>query len=91
MDYWIVKDNRNGKIIANCGNINDAIMLVGFDPDHRTYHRHKLICDQIITINAIAEKQLNQQVVDNNTYTPKLDYQKNKLPEGEGIPINISL
>ena len=91
IDQWIVKNNKNGKTIAHCGNINDAIMLVQFDPDNRSYHRYRLIEDQVITVNAIVDKQLNQQVVDDNNHTPKLDYHKNKLPEGQGIPINISL
>lgn len=91
MDYWIVKDNRNGKIISHCGSINDAIMMVGFDPDYRSFYKNKLIGDQVITVNATSDKQLNGKVSDEEISQPKLDYFKNKLPEGEGIPINISL
>ena len=36
-DYWVVTDKTTGKVIAHCGEENDALMLVGFDKDKRTY------------------------------------------------------
>jgi hypothetical protein len=34
-EYWIVTDNRTGRVLAHCGDINDAMMLVAFDSHYR--------------------------------------------------------
>jgi hypothetical protein len=57
-EYWIVTDNKTGKIIANCGDINDAIMMVNFDPHNRSYSRHRFLMDQVIDITSTSQKQL---------------------------------
>lgn len=61
-EYWIVKNNRTGKIIAHCGDINDAIMMVNLDPHNRSYSRHRFILDQVIDITSSVDKQLPGQV-----------------------------
>jgi len=78
-EYWIVTDNRTGRVISHCGDINDAIMMVGFDPNHRTYSRHHYIMDQVIDITSTTDKQLPGQIglplgkIDSlNSYTEKL-------------------
>jgi len=60
-EYWIVK-NKTGRVIAHCGDINDAIMMVGFDPNHRSYSRHRFIMDQVIDITSTTDKQLPGQI-----------------------------
>ena len=57
-EYWIVTENRSGKVIAHCGDINDAIMMVGLDPNHRSYSRHRFIMDQVIDITSTSQKKL---------------------------------
>jgi len=57
-EYWIVTDNKTGRVIAHCGDINDAIMMVGFDPNNRSYSRHRFIMDQVIDIKSTSQKQL---------------------------------
>jgi hypothetical protein len=61
-EYWIVTNNKTGKIIAHCGDINDAIMMVTFDPNHRSYSRHRFIMDQVIDITSTTDKQLPGQI-----------------------------
>jgi hypothetical protein len=61
-EYWIVTNNKTGKIIAHCGDINDAIMMVTFDPNHRSYRRHRFIMDQVIDITSTTDKQLPGQI-----------------------------
>jgi hypothetical protein len=61
-EYWIVTDNRTGKIIAHCGNINDAIMLVALDSHYRSYSRHRVLVDQVIDVSFTTDKQLPGQI-----------------------------
>jgi hypothetical protein len=60
-EYWIVTDRKTGRIIANCGDINDAIMMVEFEPNNRSYSRHRFIMDQVIDITSTTDKQLPGQ------------------------------
>jgi hypothetical protein len=60
-EYWIVTENKSGRVIAHCGDINDAIMMVGLDPNNRSYSRHRFILDQIIDVTSTTDKQLPGQ------------------------------
>ena len=57
-EYWIVTENKTGRVISHCGDINDAIMMVSFDPQNRSYNRHRFIMDQVIDITSTSQKQL---------------------------------
>lgn len=81
-EYWVVKDNRNGRVICHCADINDAIMMVNFDPDHRTYTRHRFIMDQVIDITSTTDKQLPGQIG-----LPAA--QDLYIKEGEGQPVIV--
>lgn len=61
-EYWLIKDNRTGKIIANTGDINDALLMVSFDPDNRSYCRQRLLLDQVIDITSTCDKKLPGQI-----------------------------
>jgi hypothetical protein len=61
-DYWIVIENKTGRVIAHCGDEIDAMMLVGFDKDKRSYRKQKFIMDQVITVASTTDKQLPGQV-----------------------------
>lgn len=88
-EYWIVKDNKSGKIIANCGDINDAIMMVSFDPHYRTYSRHRFIVDQVIDITSTTDKQLPGQLGLPVGKVERLNSYREKLPEGQQKPVVI--
>lgn len=88
-EYWIVKNNKTGRVICHCADINDAIMMVSFDPDYRSYSRERIILDQVITVQASFENQLKGEVVENYNTTPKLDFHKVRLPEGQGQPVIV--
>ena len=60
-DYWVVTDTKTGRIICNCGNISDAIMMVSMDSDHRSYSQRRFILDQVIDITSTTDKQLTGQ------------------------------
>jgi len=88
-EYWIVKDNKNGRIIAHCGDINDAIMMVSFDPHHRSYSRHRFIVDQIIDITSTTDRQLPGQIGLPIGKVQQINPYREKLPEGQGNPVKV--
>lgn len=60
--YWIVTENRTGRVICHCGDMNDAIMMVSLDSDNRSYSQKKFILDQIVDITSTTDKQLTGQL-----------------------------
>ena len=88
-EYWIVINNKTGKIIAHCGDINDAIMMVEFDPHNRSYSRHRFIMDQVIDITLTTDKQLSGQIGLPSGKVEQLNPHIEKLPEGQGQPIIV--
>jgi DNA-binding beta-propeller fold protein YncE len=89
-DYWVVTNTRTGKVIAHCGEEIDAIMLVAFDKDKRSYRKQKFIMDQVITVTSTTDKELPGQVgLPPGTYKleEKIIY---KIEEGTSIPVTIN-
>jgi hypothetical protein len=88
-EYWIVTENRTGRVIAHCGDINDAIMMVSFDPHYRSYSRHRFIMDQVIDITSTTDKQLPGQQGLPAGQIQVLNSYKEKLPQGVGKPVIV--
>lgn len=88
-EYWIVKNNRTGKVICHCSDINDAIMMVGFDPYNRTYSRHRFLIDQVIDISSTCDKQLLGQIGLPFGKVESLNSYKEKLPDRMEQPFVI--
>lgn len=91
-EYWIVTENRTGKIIAHCGDINDALMMVSFNPHNRSYSRHRFIMDQVIDITSTTDKQLPGQVglpSAKEQLSPIELQQQVWLPEGQQEPVIV--
>ena len=90
-DYWVVVNKITGKVIAHCGDETDALMLVSFDKDKRTYRKQKFIMDQVITVTSTQDKQLPGQQglpAAKEELSPADLQQQVWLPEGQGIPFN---
>jgi len=90
-EYWTVTNNRTGRIIAHCGNINDAMMMVNLDPHNRSYSRQRFLLDQVITVTSTTDKQLpgQQGLPAAKEELPPVELQQQVwLPEGQGIPVN---
>jgi len=97
-DYFSVIDKRTGRKIADCAEEADALMMVSFDPQNRTITRNKFMMGPVvdiempkalptneITINTEPYKQHQEEwIVDKINQLPQI-----KLPEGQGIPVNI--
>jgi hypothetical protein len=88
-EYWIVKDRTTGKVIAHCGDINDAMMLVSFNPNNRTYSRHRVLMDQVIDVISTTDKQLPGQIGLPSGKVNSLQSHKIRLPENQQEPVRI--
>ena len=88
-DYWVVTESSTGRVIAHCGEENDAIMMVSFNPHKRTYRKQKFIQDQVIDVTSTTDKQLpGQQGLPAAKYPLPTLQQEIYLPQGTQIPIN---
>ena len=88
-EYWIVTEKSTGKVIAHCGDLNDAIMMVSFDPHNRIYGKQKLIMDQVIDVNSTTDKQLPGQIGLPSAQEFVLADEKVKLTEGTSKPVIV--
>ena len=88
-DYWIVTNSRTGRVICQCANINDAIMMVNFDPHYRSYSRCRLLLDQIVDVTSTTDKQLPGQIGLPAGKVNQLNSHKIKLPEGQQEPFRF--
>jgi hypothetical protein len=87
-DYWVVTDKTTGRVIAHCGEESDAQMLFKFEPDRRTYRKHRFIVDQVITITSTTDKQLPGQLGLPQGVDQITDKDFKSLPESEGQPLD---
>lgn len=88
-DYWVVIDTKTGKTIANCGEEKDAMMMVSFNQNNRTYIRKQFLLDQVIDVSSTVDKQLPGQLG-----LPEVKEQLNaseyySLPQNESNPVII--
>ncbi len=81
-EYWVVMNNKTGKVICHCSDVNDAIMMVSFEPDKRSYRRQRFVLDQVVDITSTTDKQLPGQIG-----LPAA--QDLYLSEGQGEPIIV--
>jgi hypothetical protein len=88
-EYWIVRDNRTGRVIAHCGDINDAMMLVALDSYYRSYSRHRVLMDHVINVTSTTDKQLPGQLGLPAGKLNTLEPHNIRLPEGQQQPVNV--
>jgi len=87
-DYWVVVDKTTGRVISHCGEEIDAMMMVKFDIDKRTYRKQKFIVDQVITVTSTTDKQLPGQQGLPAAKEELPPVEQLCIPEGQGIPVN---
>lgn len=86
-EYWTVIENKTGKVICNCGDLNDAMMMVSFDSNNRSYKRNRLLMDEVIDVSLITHKQLSGQLGLPVGKIKQLSPYRKKLPEGQQEPV----
>lgn len=88
-EYWIVTEKSTGRVIAHCGDVNDAMMMVSFAPHNRIYGKQKLIMDQVIDVNSTTDKQLPGQIGLPSVQEFVLADEKIKLKESEWTTVDL--
>ncbi len=97
-DYFTVRERRTHKKICDCGNLEDAKMVMSLDTPNREVVKNKLLMSPVIDIeipkalptNSITidtkgyQEHQNQWMVDKINQLPQI-----KLPEGQGKPVII--
>ena len=94
-DYFSVLDKKTGRKLLDCGDETDALAMVAFDPQNRTYTRNKFLMGPVVDIHIPKALPTNEIVVNMDggvggswdvrepEKLPQI-----KLPEGQGIPVN---
>ena len=96
-EYFSVIETKTGKKIVDCGEENDALMMVSFDPNNRTITRNKFLMGPVVDIEIPKALPTTDIVTVHNASSEKFDeYIGNllnpnqiKLPESQAIPLNI--
>ena len=95
-EYFSVLDKKTGRKLLDCGEEFDALAMVSFDPQNRTYTRNKILMSPVIDVE--IPKALPTNAIDT---TPYKEHQDNwmieklnelpqiKLPEGQGKPVVV--
>ena len=94
-EYFSVINKKTGKKLLDCGDEMDALNMVAFDPQNRTYTRNKFLMGQVVDVETPKALPTNEIIVNMDggvggswevrepEKLPQI-----KLPEGQGIPVN---
>jgi hypothetical protein len=94
-DYFSVIDKNTGKKLLDCGEERDAIAMVAFDPQNRTYTRNKFLMGQVIDVvmpKALPTTEIVQGAAGSSSEIPIAtgngpgQLPQIKLPEGQQEP-----
>ena len=88
-EYWVVIENNTGKVVAHCGDINDALMMVSLDASNRSYKRNRFLSDRVIDVEQVIYNQLPGQQGLPPGKIEQLNPHREKLPEGNQEPVKI--
>jgi hypothetical protein len=95
-DYFSVREKRTHKKICDCGNFEDARMMLHLDPQNRAIVKNKTLMSPVIDIEIPKALPTNEIVVNMDggvggswevrepEKLPQI-----KLPEGQGQPIRV--
>jgi hypothetical protein len=96
-EYFSVREKRTGRKICDCGDFEDARMLMYMDPQNREIIKNKNLMGQVVDIETTKSLPTNELVVVHDVNSERFDDCmdklfdpiRNKLPEGKGFPIMI--
>jgi hypothetical protein len=92
-DYFSVIETRTGRKIVDCGDENDALSMVAFDPANRTYMRNKFLMGQVIDIEMPKILPTTNIAVSNvreYEYAPRREQLPQiKLPDRQQEPFRV--
>jgi hypothetical protein len=94
-DYFTVRERRTHKKICDCGNLEDAKMVMSLDTPNREIVKNKTLMSPVIDVEIPKALPTNEIIVNMDggvggswevrepEKLPQI-----KLPEGQGIPVN---
>jgi hypothetical protein len=89
-DYFSVIETRTGRKIVDCGEEQDALAMIAFDPANRTYTRNKFLMGNVIDIEMPKALPTTNIAVSNNReyeYAPRQEQLPQiKLPDRQQEP-----
>ena len=92
-EYFSVIDKRTGRKILDCGDEMDALNMVAFDSQNRTYTRNKFLMGPVVDVEIPKALPTNEIVVNmdggvGGSWEVK-ELPQIKLPEGQGEPVVV--
>ena len=97
-DYFSVIETKTGRKILDCGEEQDALAMVAFDPGNRTYIRNKFLMGQVIDVVMPKARPTNEIAINTKPYQDHQDewmvekinqLPQIKLPEGQQEPFRV--
>ena len=62
-EYFSVLDKKTGRKLLDCGEESDALEMVAFDPQNRTYTRNKFLMGPVVDVEIPKALPTNEIVV----------------------------
>jgi len=88
-EYYTVRERRTGKKICDCGDFEDARMMMNLDIPNREIVKNKTLMSPVIDIE-IAKALPTTEIIPIQKQKPqKLKEYKNKLPQSELELLNL--
>ena len=95
-EYFSVLNKKTGKKLLDCGDEQDALHMVAFDPENRTYTRNKFLMGPVVDIEipkALPTSNVTASNIKENGCAPRkeqlFDVSPIKLPQGQGEPVIV--
>ena len=97
-DYFSVIETKTGRKILDCGEEQDALVMVSFDPANRTYVKNKFLMGQVIDVEMPKALPTNEISINPKPYQEHQDewmvekinqLPQIKLPERQQEPFNL--
>jgi hypothetical protein len=90
-EYFSVLDKKTGRKLLDCGDEQDALAMVAFDPQNRTYTRNKFLMGPVVDVEIPKALPTSNIVMSNvqENVRPHEQLDQIKLPEGQGEPVVV--
>jgi hypothetical protein len=97
-EYFTVREKRTHKKICDCGNFEDARMMLHLDSQTREIVKNKPLMGQVVDIEMPKALPTNQIAINTEPYKEHQEkwmvekinqLPQIKLPEGQGKPVKV--
>ena len=78
-EYFSVIDKKTGRKIVDCGDEQDALMMVSFDPQNRIITKNKMLMSQVVDIEiqkSLPTNNIEKVYIENNVKENKKELKK---------------